>query len=122
MLHEDLTEQIIGCEIEVHRRLGPGLPEPNYQAATAIELAHCGISYRREPIIPVFYRDTLIGQYRPDFIVDERVVVELKAVDRYDPVFATQVLTYLRLTGLHVGLLVNFNRPTLRDGVKRFVL
>ena len=122
MLHEELSERIIGCGMEVHRQLGPGLPERNYQTAWAIEFKHHRLSFAREPCLPVFYRGVRIGQYRPDFIVEGLVVVEIKAVDRYDPVFATQVLTYLRLTKLEVGLLFNFNRPTLRDGVKRFVL
>ena len=122
MLHEKLTERIITCEIEVHRQLGPGLFEANYQAASAIEFTYAGLSFLREPTLPVFYRDVKVGQYRPDFIVENLVVVEIKSVERYDPVFAAQVLTYLRLTKLSVGLLLNFNRPVLTDGIKRFVL
>ena len=122
MLHEQLSERIIACAIEVHRQLGPGLPERDYQAAFAIEFRYQGLSFSREPSLPVFYRGVRIGQYRPDFIVDRLIVMEIKAVDRYNPVFATQVLTYLRLTKLEIGLLFNFNRPTLRDGVKRFIL
>lgn len=80
------------------------------------------MSYLREPVLPVFYRDMQIGLYRPDFIIENLIVLEIKSVDRYDPVFAAQVLTYLRLTKLRVGLLVNFNRPVLKDGIKRFVL
>ena len=120
MLHEHVSQRIIACAIEVHRVLGPGLPERNYHAATDIEFSHQGIAFDREPCLPVFYRGIRIGQYRPDFIVEGLIVVELKAVERYDPVFATQMLTYLRLTKLQVGLLFNFNRPTLRDGLKRF--
>ena len=108
--------------MEVHRQLGPGLPERNYQTALAIEFQHQRIAFSREPSLPVFYRNIKIGKYSPDFIVQELIVIEIKAVDRYDPVFATQVLTYLRLSKLEVGLLFNFNRPTLKDGVKRFVL
>jgi GxxExxY protein len=122
MLHEELTERIIGCETEVHRQLGPGLFEVNYQAATAIEFTYAGLPFVREPDVPVFYRGAQIGFYRPDFIVDNLVVIELKSVERYDPVFAAQILTYLRLTKLRVGLLFNFNRPVLKDGIKRFVL
>ena len=114
MLHENLSERLIACAIEVHRQLGPGLPERNYQAAAAIEFRHHGVNVAREPSLPVFYRGIKIGQYRPDFIVESLIVVELKAVERYDPVFATQMLTYLRLTKLEVGLLFNFNRPTGR--------
>ena len=122
MLHEELTERIITCEIEVHRQLGPGLFESNYQAASAIEFTHAGLSFVREPTLPVFYREVLVGQYRPDFIVENLIVLEVKSVERYDPVFAAQVLTYLRLTKLRVGLPLNFNRPVLKDGIKRFVL
>ena len=122
MLHEELTEQIIACETEVHRQLGPGLFESSYQAATAIELEYAGLSFVREPSYPVFYRGIQIGCHRPDFIVENLVVVEIKSVENYNPVFAAQVLTYLRLTKLHVGLLFNFNRPVLKDGIKRFAL
>jgi GxxExxY protein len=122
MLHEDVTQRIIACATEVHRRLGPGLLESSYQAAMAIELTHDGLSFVRERIVPVTYRDVVIGQHRPDFVVSNLVVVEIKSVERYDPVFAAQLLTYLRITQMHVGLLLNFNRPVLKDGIKRFVL
>jgi GxxExxY protein len=122
MIHEELTEQIITCAISVHKELGPGLLESNYLAAMAIELAHARLSFLKEPTIPVFYRGTRIGEHRPDFIVERAVVLEIKSVERYDPVFAAQVLTYLRITGTRVGLLLNFNRPVLKDGIKRFVL
>ena len=88
----------------------------------AIEFAHAGLSFVKEPRVPVTYRTVVIGQHRPDFIVEHAVVVEIKSVERYDPVFAAQVLTYLRITRLRVGLLLNFNRPVLKDGIKRFAL
>ena len=119
MILEDLTEQIISCAIDVHKELGPGLLESNYQAALTIELGFASLSFVREPIIPVVYRGIEIGQHRPDFIVESAVVLEIKSVARYDPVFAAQVLTYLRITGARVGLLLNFNRPVLKDGIKR---
>jgi GxxExxY protein len=122
MVHEELTERIIDCAIEVHRQLGPGLLESNYHAAMAIELHVAGLSFVREPTIPVIYRGIEIGQHRPDFIVEKVVVLEIKRVERYDPVFAAQVLTYLRITSSQVGLLLNFNRPVLKYGIKRFVL
>ena len=122
MFLEDLTEKIIGCAIEVHRRLGPGLLEAVYLAAMCIELTHAGLQWKRQISFPVSYRDTMIGEYRPDIIVEDQVVVEIKAVERYDPVFAAQVLTYLRVTGLHVGLLMNFNKAAVKDGIKRYVL
>jgi GxxExxY protein len=122
MLHEEITERIITCAIQVHRHLGPGLAEQTYQRALAVELRHAGIAFAREPRLPVHYRGVTIGHYRPDFIVDERVIVEIKAIDRHDPAFAAQVLSYLRLSALEVGLLLNFNRATMREGVKRLVL
>lgn len=119
---DPLTERIIKCAIEVHRVLGPGLLEGPYRAALQIELAANGIHAEREPTYPVLYRGHRIADFRPDLIVDSSVVVEVKSVARYDPVFAAQLLTYLRVTGLHTGLLLNFNRPTLVQGVRRFVL
>jgi GxxExxY protein len=117
-----VTEQIIGCAIEVHRHLGPGLLEQNYEAAMCIELLKAGLSFERQPTISIEYKGSRIGDHRPDLIVSGAVVVELKSVDRFDPVFAAQLLTYLRCTGLRVGLLVNFNGRVLRTGVRRFVL
>jgi GxxExxY protein len=117
-----LTERIIGCAIEVHRQLGPGLLERTYQTAMGLELAFNQIHFECERQIPVEYRGVNIGVYRPDLIVQNEVVVEVKSVFNYDPVFAAQILTYLRVTGLHTGLLLNFNRPVLKDGIKRFVL
>jgi GxxExxY protein len=81
MIHEELTEQIISCAIAVHRELGPGLLESNYHAAMAIELRLAGLSFAREPIIPVMYRGLEIGQHRPDFIVEKAVVLEIKSVE-----------------------------------------
>lgn len=117
-----LTERIIGCAIEVHRQLGPGLLESTYQTAMGLELAFNQIQFECERQIPVEYRGVKIGVYRPDLIVQNEVVVEVKSVLTYDPVFAAQILTYLKVTGLHTGLLLNFNRPVLKDGIKRFVL
>ena len=121
MLHEELSERIIASAIAIHRAVGPGLAEQSYQAAMAIEMTDRGIDFRREPIIEVTYKDVVIGHHRPDFIVADRVIVELKAVRSIEPVFAQQVLTYLRLTGLKVGLLINFNVEALKFGVKRIV-
>ena len=115
MLHEELTERIIECAMEVHKRLGPGLLESNYQAAFALELTHNHIPFIREPQYAVEYRGIVIGHHRPDYVVDSRVVVEIKSVARYDPVFATQVLTYMRLTSSRVGLLLNF-KPADAEG------
>jgi len=116
-----LTEKIIGCAIEVHRQLGPGLLEGTYEAALAIELEIAGIHFERQLIFPVVYKGRKIGEYRLDFLVDKQVVVEIKSVERFDPVFEAQVLTYLRVTGARVGLLINFNSRLLHEGIKRFI-
>jgi GxxExxY protein len=117
-----LTERIIGCAIEVHRQLGPGLLEATYESALCIELNNAGLKHVRQPMFPVLYKGQAIGEYRLDLLVEDLVVVEIKSVERYDPIFESQVLTYLRVTGKRVGLLMNFNSRLLRDGVKRFVL
>lgn len=117
-----LTEQIIGRAIEVHRTLGPGLLESTYESALGIELQDKGIAYQRQFLFPIIYKNTNIGDYRIDLIVDDKVVVELKSVERFDPVFEAQVLTYLRITGKKVGLLINFNTRLLTSGIKRYIL
>ena len=119
---DPLTEKIIGCAIEVHRQLGPGLLESAYQTAMSLELAHVNLRFEWEKTFPVEYRGVKIGFYRPDLIVQDEVVVEVKCVANYEPVFTAQMLTYLRVTGIKTGLLLNFNRPVLKDGIKRFAL
>jgi len=121
MLHEELTDKIIGAAIAVHKEIGPGLKEQSYQAALTMEFNALGIEYQREPILRVEYRGAVVGHHVPDFIVENAVVVELKAVSAMDPMFTTQVLTYLRLAQLRVGLIVNFNVDALRFGIKRIV-
>ena len=121
--HKDpLTERIIGCAIEVHRVLGPGLLESSYESALAIEFETALLKFQRQLVIPVFYKNRPIGEHRLDFLVEEAVVVELKSVKRYDPIFEAQILTCLRLSGKHRGLLINFNLRLLEEGVKCFVL
>jgi GxxExxY protein len=121
MLHEELTDRIIGAAIAVHRAIGPGLHERSYQTAMALELTSLGLTFESKRLIPVTYRGEIVGHHIPDFIVENAVVVELKSVTRIEPVFTTQLLTYLRLTGLHVGLILNFNVEALKFGVKRIV-
>jgi GxxExxY protein len=114
MIHDHtITDRIIGAAIEVHRRLGPGLLEAPYRRALCIELLHQGMRVETNRRIPMEYRGELIGEYIPDLIVENTVVVEVKSVSHIEPVFTAQVLTYLRLTGLHVGLILNFNVPKL---------
>jgi GxxExxY protein len=119
---EELTERIIGCAIEVHRALGPGLLESTYAGTLAVELSHRGISFDRQRRVPLEYRGVSIGDYRIDLVVENRVVVEIKSVLKLEPVFEAQVLTYLKISRLRVGLLLNFNKGVLKDGIKRLVL
>ena len=119
---DPLTERIIGCAIEVHRELGPGLLESIYEAALAAEFNLQGVSFSRQGLVPVSYKGQALGEHRIDFIVEQAVVLELKSVERFDPVFEAQVLTYLRLTGLRRGLLLNFNSRLLKDGIRRYIL
>jgi GxxExxY protein len=119
---QQTTERIIACAIEVHRALGPGLLENAYLASLCIELAHNRIPFERERTLPLVYRGVSVGEYRLDLIVNRAVVVEVKSVLRFEPVFAAQLLTYLSITGLRVGLLLNFNKGVLKDGIKRIVL
>src|SRR5262245_24268511 len=121
MLHEEITGRVLACAVAVHKALGPGLAESSYHAAMAIEFTANRVTFCREPSLTVRYRDVIVGQHRPDFIVERLVVVELKCVARLDPVFTSQVITYLRVSGLRVGLLINFNVPSLNHGVKRIV-
>lgn len=118
----DLTDRIIGCAIEVHKALGPGLLESVYQAALAIEFDVACLPFEQQVHVPAKYRDRVLGYYRVDFVVDTRVIVEVKAVDRMDAVFESQVLTYLRVTGLSVALLINFNASRVIEGLRRFVM
>lgn len=124
MLYEkELTSQIIGAAMEVHRVLGPGLLESAYQTCLAQELMLRGLSFEQEKPLPVVYKDVKLDcGYRLDFLIEGKVVVELKAVEQIHPVFEAQLLTYLKLTGCKVGLLINFNVPVLKDGITRRVL
>ncbi len=119
---DPLTAAIIGAAIEVHRMLGPGLFEAVYEECLAWELENRSIPIRRQVPVPVTYKGVKFeASYRVDLLVDERVVVEVKAVDRTAAVHDTQVLTYLRMLDAEVGLLLNFNTSVLKDGIKRFV-
>ena len=122
MKYSNLTERIIGSAVEVHKELGPGLFESVYESAMAIEFEVARLPFERQVRIPATYKSRLLGYYRIDFIVEKLVVVEIKAVERFDPIFESQVITYLRVTGLSVGLLINFNTRLVTEGVKRFVL
>jgi len=117
-----LTSRIIGAAIEVHKALGPGLLESLYEAAMCIELEAQGIPFARRFRIPAYYRGRPLGTYEIDLLVADAVVVELKCVSHLSSVFEAQLLTYLRLTGKRVGLLINFNSRLLKDGIMRRAL
>ncbi len=117
-----LTEGIIGAAIEVHRELGPGFLESTYQKAMAVELTHRGIPHSCEHLVTLMYRGHQVGEGRLDILVNELIVVELKAVDKLAPIHHAQVISYLKATHLPLGLLINFNAETLKDGLKRIVL
>jgi len=119
---DPLTEKIIGCAIEVHRTLGPGLLESTYETALCVEFQLAGLNFQRQLVVPVAYKNHPVGEYRLDLVVENLVVLELKSVDRFDPIFEAQLLAYLKITGLKRGLLLNFNSRLLKDGIKRFVL
>ena len=119
----DLTEKIIGAAIEVHRYWGPGLIESVYEKSLARELELQGIEYERQVDLKLDYKGAEVGAgLRLDLIVQGKVIVELKVVKDFDPIHKAQLLTYMRITACKVGLLINFNKPTLIHGVKRFVL
>lgn len=122
MKEDELTKEITGAGIEVHRELGPGLLESIYEACLALELDLRGIAYQRQKSIPLTYKGrSLASDLRIDLLVENEVIVELKAAERLLPVHEAQLLTYLRLTNIRVGLLMNFNVPVLKDGIKRMV-
>ena len=120
---DPLTWKIIGAAIEVHRELGPGLLESLYEDALCYELDEAGLSFQRQKPISVKYKSLSIGNLIADVVVEDKVILELKAVEKLAPIHTTQMLTYLKVTRLSLGLLLNFNVTTLRDGgIKRFVL
>ena len=119
---DNLTERIIGCAIEVHRQLGPGLLEGIYESALCAEFQDAGLQHQRQLAVSVQYKGKTIGECRLDLLVEDAVVLEIKSVERFDPVFEAQILTYLRITGKRVGLLLNFNTRLLKDGIKRYIL
>ncbi len=117
-----LTEQIIGAAIEVHRELGPGLLESAYEQCLCHELSLRKVGFRRQVKLPVRYKGILLDcGYKIDVVVNRLVVVELKTVDKLMPIHEAQLLTYLKLYRRSVGLLINFNVPLLKDGLKRMV-
>ena len=123
-LYEDaLTAQIIGAAIDIHRGLGPGLLESVYRACLAQEFSARNLPFKQEWPLPLEYKGIRLDcGYRLDFVIAEKVVLELKAAESILPLHEAQLLTYLKLTSLRVGLLINFNVPELKDGIRRLVL
>ena len=120
---DDGTREIIGAAIDVHREPGPGLLESVYEACLCRELSRRGLSFERQIALPIAYKgEKLDAGLRIDLLVDDRVVIELKSVEKLGPVHEAQLLTYLKLTGKQIGLLLNFNVRRMTDGVKRMVL
>jgi len=123
MIEEELTEQIIGAAIEVHKHWGPGLYEEIYERSMCVELRLRRISFENQPSLPLIYKGERVGDdLRLDFVVQHKVVVELKAVAQLEVIHEAQLLTYMKLTKCRVGLLINFNVSTLKQGLKRMVL
>ncbi len=120
---DPLTDLVIGLAIEVHRALGPGLLESAYQECLCYELKANGIAFARQVALPVVYKSVKLDcGYRMDLVVDDRLVVELKTVEKILPIHEAQLLTYLRLSEIRTGLLLNFNTAVLKNGIKRMVL
>jgi len=123
MKFDELSNRVIGCAIEVHRNLGPGLLESAYEKCLAYELGYNGIRYALQVPVPVDYKGVHMEcGYRIDMLVDERLIIELKSVDKLSSIHQAQLLTYMKLTQIETGLLMNFNVRMLKNGIQRFVL
>jgi GxxExxY protein len=123
MAKDQITDDVIGSAIEVHKRLGPGLLESAYEACLCFELDNSGMKFSRQKSISIEYKNVQLNcGFRADIIVDDRLLLELKAVEKISPIHEAQLLTYLKLTGLRTGLILNFNTVLLKDGIRRMVL
>lgn len=123
MKFDSLSHKVIGCALEVHRTLGPGLLESTYEQCLAHELSDAKILFQRQKTLPVAYKGLKIDcGYRVDLLIEDKMIVELKSVERMNAVHEAQLLTYMKLSDIKLGLLVNFNEKILKDGLKRFVL
>jgi GxxExxY protein len=119
---DQITRRIIGAAIEVHRHLGPGLLESSYETCLVFELKQLGFTVEQQKPLPVVYKGIVLDcGYRLDLVIEDSVIVELKAVEQLAPIFEAQLLSYLRLTGKKVGLLINFHVAVLKNGIKRLV-
>jgi GxxExxY protein len=123
MTFDEVSNRVIGCAIEVHRELGPGLLESTYEQCLAYELGRANVPFKLQVQLPVKYKEIRLDcGYRIDLLADDRLVVELKSVDQLLPIHEAQVLTYMKLAGVSIGLLINFNVTILKRGIRRFVL
>lgn len=123
LLYEELTDKIIKVAIEVHKILGPGLLESSYEECFVYELIQMDLSVKQQLMIPIKYKDIkLKTQYRLDLLVGDKVIIELKSVEKLTPVHEAQLITYLKLTGYRVGLLINFNEKLLTNGIIRRIV
>lgn len=123
MIFDQLSNKVIGCAIEVHRELGPGLLESAYEQCLAAELSRSRIPYQLQVDLPVSYKGMRLDcSYRIDLLVDKQLIVELKSIEQLLKIHEAQILTYMRLAKVNVGLLMNFNVPVLKKGIKRFLL
>jgi GxxExxY protein len=119
----EITEKIIGAAIAVHKELGPGLLESAYEACLVYELVQSGLKVESQKSLPVSYRGVQVDcGYRIDLLVEDQIILELKAVEKMEPIHEAQLLSYLKLSGYKIGLLINFNVRLLRNGIRRFVL
>ena len=119
----DITGEIIGCCIEIHKELGPGLLESAYEECLAYELNNAGLFFERQKPIPVRYKEIYIEYgYRIDFVVENQVIIDLKSLEAISTVHTAQILTYMKFAEMNVGLLINFNVSILKNGIKRFII
>ena len=122
MTENEISNKIIGCAIEVHKKLGPGLLETAYQECLLYELKQAGLKVRKEKPMPIVYKEVKLDHgYRIDILVEEKVVIEIKTVEAFTDVHTAQVLTYLRLGDYKLGLLLNFHVTMLKRGIKRII-
>ncbi len=123
MLYEDLSKKIIGAAIEVHKRLGPGMLESAYEECLCYELNLKNLNYQRQVPVPIIYKEIKLEcGYRIDILVENKIVLELKSIECFNPVHEAQILTYMRFAEKRLGLLINFNVTKLTSGLKRFIL
>lgn len=123
MEFDELSKRVIGCALEVHKHLGPGLLESTYEQCMAHELSLAGIAFKIQPALPVEYKGLKLDcGYRIDLLIEEKLIVELKSVAELLPIHQAQLLTYMKLARIPIGLLINFNVTRLKDGLRRFVL